>query len=36
VHHEEYDTRAEVMSREKFLKSGKGRELVKNMLAGKA
>jgi putative endonuclease len=32
IYHEEYDNRAEAMMREKFLKSGKGRELLKTLL----
>jgi putative endonuclease len=36
VYHEEYNTRADAMAREKFLKSGKGRELIKEMLNGRA
>lgn len=33
VHKEIFSTRAEAMKREKFLKSGKGREYVKKLLA---
>ena len=33
VHQEEYSTRAEAMRRERFLKSGAGREWIKNNLA---
>jgi putative endonuclease len=32
VYFEEYSTRSEAMKREKFLKSGKGRELIKVIL----
>ncbi|HEV1994680.1 MAG TPA: GIY-YIG nuclease family protein [Candidatus Acidoferrum sp.] len=32
VHHEEFTTRAEAMRREKFLKSGQGREEVQRIL----
>ena len=34
VHHEEYDSRGAAMKREMFLKSGKGRELVKKLIKG--
>ena len=33
VHTETYPTRSEAMKREKFLKSGKGRESLKDLLA---
>ena len=33
VYQEEYETRAEAMRREKFLKSGQGREQLKELLA---
>ena len=33
VYKEQFDTRSEAMRREKFLKSGKGRELMKGILA---
>ncbi len=33
VYHEKFDTRSEAMKKEKFLKSGKGRELLKKILA---
>ena len=33
LHSEEYSTRSEAMKREKFLKSGKGREWLKAQLA---
>ena len=36
VHTEEFSTRALAMRREKFLKSGKGREELKGLLAGRA
>jgi putative endonuclease len=32
VHHEEYETRGEAMKREKYLKSGMGREIVKKIV----
>lgn len=32
IYYEEYSTRAEAMNREKFFKSGKGREWLKNNL----
>ncbi len=35
VYKEEFATRAEAMHREKFLKSGKGREFLKTVLADK-
>ncbi len=34
VYHEKHPTRAEAMLREKFLKSGKGREFLKKVLKG--
>ncbi len=34
VYKEVYTTRSEAMIREKFLKSGKGREFIKNSLTG--
>ena len=36
VHQEEYATRSEAMRRERFLKSGRGREEFKRLLAEKA
>jgi putative endonuclease len=33
VYQEQFDTRAEAMRREKFLKSGKGRELLGELIA---
>jgi putative endonuclease len=33
VHHEEFATRSEAMTREKFLKSGKGRQELNELLA---
>ena len=33
VYQEQYETRAEAMRREKFLKSGKGRELLVDLIA---
>ena len=36
VHSEEYPTRASAMQREKFLKSGKGRQWLKEKLSGRA
>ena len=36
VFHEEYGTRADAMQRERFLKSGQGREWLKKMLNGRA
>jgi len=33
VHQEQYETRAEAMRREKFLKSGQGRELLADLIA---
>jgi putative endonuclease len=32
VHHEVYETRGEAMKREKYLKSGMGREIVKKIV----
>ncbi|MCF7918063.1 GIY-YIG nuclease family protein [Candidatus Gracilibacteria bacterium] len=34
VYHEEFKTRSDATKREKFLKSGKGREFLKNLLSG--
>jgi len=34
LYQEEYATKSEAMKREKFLKSGKGREFLKNTLLG--
>ena len=36
MHTEEFPTRAEAMRREKFLKSGQGRSLLKQLLSGGA
>ena len=36
VHHEEFGTRGEAMRRERELKTGKGRDELKRLLAGKA
>ncbi len=36
VYVEEYKTRSEAMEREQFLKSGQGRQILKNMLNGRA
>ncbi|MBI2171040.1 MAG: GIY-YIG nuclease family protein [Chloroflexi bacterium] len=36
VHHEILKTRAEAMKRERFLKSGQGREWLKGRLSGRA
>jgi putative endonuclease len=33
LYQEKFETRASAMKREKFLKSGKGREFLKNILA---
>ena len=36
VYQEQYTTRAEAMRRERYLKSGKGREELKHLLIGEA
>ena len=35
IYKEKYDTRSEAMKRERFLKSGQGRELLKKLVATK-
>ena len=35
VYHEEYQTKQEAMKRERFLKSGQGRKLLKDLIADK-
>ena len=34
VHSEEFETRSQAMLRERFLKTGRGREWIKSILAG--
>ena len=36
VYSEEYETRSEAMNREKFLKTGRGRVVLKSLLVGRA
>ena len=36
IYFEKYDTRSEAMKREKFLKSGKGREWLEQKLVGRS
>ncbi len=36
VYHEQYSARAEAMNKERFLKSGQGREWLKSWLSGRA